>query len=72
MAALLDARLPKLEDDRVVFGEKTDEKLPVVDRPIPVTTCKIGDKLFLDPSIEEEDSIDARITITSTENGNLC
>ncbi|MCD6591250.1 MAG: exosome complex protein Rrp42 [Candidatus Aenigmarchaeota archaeon] len=72
IVALMNARLPKLEDDKVVYGEKTDTTLPVNDIPIPVTVAKINGKLFVDPDLEEEDSIDARLTITTKSNGNVC
>ena len=71
IAALLNAQIPKYEDKKVVIEEKTG-KLPVVDVPIAITTVKIGNKLLLDPNLEEEHNIDARITITSNKKGDIC
>jgi len=33
---------------------------------------KIGDKFIVDPDTEEEMAIDARLTVSSIENGTLC
>jgi exosome complex component RRP42 len=73
LAALYDARLPKIDENgRIDYHEKTDEKLPLVEEPIPITVCKIGDKFVVDPSDEEEQVLDARITLTFRKDGNLC
>ena len=71
IAALLDAKIPKYEDEKVDVKELTDP-VPVVDMPIPVTITKIGDRLLLDTNVEEEDAMDARITIASNKDNNLC
>jgi len=73
IAALLNAELPKYdaEQEKMILEEKTG-KLPVLERPIPITINKIGDTLLLDINKEEEDAIDAKVTMTSIENGNLC
>ncbi|MFH0928874.1 MAG: exosome complex protein Rrp42 [Candidatus Aenigmatarchaeota archaeon] len=71
IAALKTAELPKYEDKKIVFEEKAG-KLPIRDTPIAITTVKIGNTLMLDTNLEEEKSIDARITITTMENGNIC
>ncbi len=67
IAALLDTKIPKYDEekDEIKRGEYVD-KLPVVKIPIPVTSYKINGKLVLDATREEEESIDARITITTT------
>jgi exosome complex component RRP42 len=36
------------------------------------TFVKIGDKMVLDPSLEEEAILDARLSIGITESGNIC
>ncbi|MCD6575769.1 MAG: exosome complex protein Rrp42 [Nanoarchaeota archaeon] len=70
MAALLNAKFPKLNDDGTVnYKEHTDTPLPIVKKPIACTITKIGDKLFVDANADEENVSDARITITSDENG---
>ena len=72
MAALKDAKLLKVEDNKPVWGERTKEKLPLQHVPLPITIVKIGDSLIVDPTDAEEKVLDARLTITIMEDGNLC
>lgn len=74
IAALKSAHVPKVEEEtnRVLYDEKSDEKLPMRDTPVEVTWAKIGDKILLDPNLEEEQSLDARLTVAYTENGDIC
>ena len=71
MAALSTAKMPKIEDGKIVIGEKTKTPLPITAKVIPVTVSRIGGSLLLDPSLEEEDSMDVRITISTKDNGNI-
>ena len=71
ISALLATEMPKYEDEKINIEEKTG-KLPVIDVPIAITTVKVGDKLLLDPNYEEEQNLDARITITTNKNGDIC
>ena len=66
IAALLDTRLPKYEDETVIRGE-WDGKLPLTSTPIPVTHVKIGDKLVIDPTLDEEYAKDTQLTVTTTD-----
>jgi len=70
IAALLNTKMLKYEDGKIV-REFTDN-LPMKDKPIAITIGKISDKLLIDLNLEEEGSLDARLTITTMENGNLC
>jgi exosome complex component RRP42 len=72
IAALLDTRLPKLEDDRVIYGEKTKKKLPIVDKPVETTHVKIGKNIILDPCLDEELVMDSRLTVATTKKGEIC
>lgn len=66
VAALRNARIPKYneEEGRVAFGEWSKEKLPLKkETPLSITVHKLGDSLILDPTTEEEDSSETRITI---------
>lgn len=71
--ALLSARFPKLEDDgeKIVYGEKTGP-LPIKDKPVSCTFIKVGDSLIIDPSYEEEKAADARFTLVTDQEENLC
>ncbi|MBN1792933.1 exosome complex protein Rrp42 [Candidatus Woesearchaeota archaeon] len=72
LTALYNARMPKLENDKVVPGSKTGEKIPLNAMPLPVTIGKIGDNLIVDPNDAEYQSLDARLTIAVLEDGTLC
>lgn len=66
VAALMDTRLPKYEDGKLIYGEYAG-KLPMKCIPVPCTFAKIGDNILLDPSIEEEYAMDARLTVATTD-----
>jgi exosome complex component RRP42 len=72
VAALVNTRIPKVEDGRVLYKEKTDEKLPIVDLPVETTFAKIGDAIVVDPILDEEQTMDARLTIAYTKKGDIC
>lgn len=66
LAALKNAELPKydLENDKILYGESSGQKVPVTsEMPISITAYKIGDKILVDPTREEEDAGETRITI---------
>jgi exosome complex component RRP42 len=67
IVALKVARFPiyDTETEKVNFGEFSDEYLPLTDNiPLTMTFYKIGDYLILDPTREEEDAVDARLTLS--------
>lgn len=72
IAAIVKTFIPKIEDGQVNYKEKTDTKLQLQHTPIPVTVCKIDEQLFVDPTKEEEQNIDARLTIAVMEDGSIC
>lgn len=70
IAALKNARIPKYdeENDAVLYGEWTDKKIPLSKEiPFPITVHKVGKSLIVDPTKEEEDISETRITIGRTE-----
>lgn len=74
LAALKDAKYPKYDEkqDKILYDEKTNKKVVLNELPIPITVIKIKDKFIVDPTIEEEKSMDARLTVTTTEDGRVC
>lgn len=70
--ALNNAKIPKYENGEVNYKEKTKNGLPLTKTPISVTVIKIGDTYVVDPLPEEEDALDARLTVTVTEEGKIC
>lgn len=71
IAALKTARIPKYDEktEKVVYGELTDKKIPLNNIPITVTAHKIGNSIIIDPTLEEEDVSETRVTIGATSNG---
>ena len=63
LAALKEIRMPKVKDDKIVFGEYTKDKMKLEKFPINFTFGKIGKHIILDPSMEEEKFLDARLTL---------
>lgn len=72
VAALLTCKLPvfEVQNDGVVdTGNIMPPPLTTI--PISVTAVRIGDSVLLDPTMEEEACMDARITITTQSDGSL-
>jgi len=73
VAALRETRLPKLDEKyRPDYHEKSDERLELSCLPVPVTIVKIGENLLVDPTDDEMRVADARLTVTSLEDGTIC
>ena len=72
MSALVNTRMPKLDAEGKINRNEHEGKLPVVHKPITVSVCKVGDKLFLDPSLEEESIIDTKLSIAVREDDKIC
>ncbi len=64
MSALLSARMPKLENGAIVRGEYSG-KLPIKEKVVTCTFGKLGERMFLDPSLDEEKGMDCRLTIAT-------
>lgn len=72
LAALRDARFPEIKDDMINYKKLTDQKIELGDEPLTVTVIKIGDTFFVDPIYEEEQVIDARLSVGVNKKGELC
>lgn len=72
LAALKHTVFPSFDGEKIDYKAKTGTKLQLEKMPIAVTVIKIGDKLIVDPDVEEEKVIDARLTVSSIEDGTLC
>lgn len=72
LAALKTAEIPdfKVNKGELVKKDKK-KKLELESQPIAVTYVKIGDHFIMDPTADEEEVMDARITVTVDEKGNV-
>jgi exosome complex component RRP42 len=72
VSALLTCKLPvyEVQGDKVVDTGNIMPP-PITTIPISVTAVRIGDSVLLDPTMEEEACMDARLTITTQSDGDL-
>ena len=73
LAALMNTKLFKYEvkDDEVEI-KPGFTKLPIKNYPIAVTFADINGKLVVDPWLDEEEVMDARLTMTFDKDGRIC
>ena len=67
MAALSTAMVPWSKLDE----KKKDVPLGTQAAPVSLTAVKIGSKVMIDPSLDEEEVADARLTVSTDENGDV-
>lgn len=74
VAALMNTKLPeaKIIDDEIVLDYDNLIPLPINDTALMSTFAKIGDELIIDPSLEEEEVMGARLSVGITQDGNIC
>jgi exosome complex component RRP42 len=73
VSALLNTKMPNYEiKDGEVKTKQGYTPLPMKAHPITITIGKINDKLIMDPGAEEEQVMDARITMAVNDEGNIC
>ena len=73
LAALINTKMFKYEvEDGEIVKKPGYNPLPIVNYPISVTFAKIGDKLVLDAGLDEEEVMDARLTMTMDKDGKIC
>lgn len=73
IAAIQDAKIPEFsEKSGVDYSKKTKKGLPLTKQPIGITVVKIGNTLLADPTNLELKGLDARLTITTVDDGTIC
>jgi len=73
LAALLNTKMFNYEVKEGEIKIKSGYKpLPINNHPIAVTFAKINDKLVVDPWLEEEQVMEARLTMTIEKDGKVC
>jgi exosome complex component RRP42 len=73
LAALLNSKISKVEmkGDELVI-KPGHHQLPVNNLPVATTFAKIGSTVVVDPVLEEEQVMSARLTVTIEKNGHIC
>ena len=73
MAALMNTKMPNYEiKDGELKMKQGYTPLPMKSHPITVTIGKINNTLIVDPWLEEEQVMDARISMAINDEGNIC
>jgi exosome complex component RRP42 len=73
VAALVNTRMPNYEvEEGEVKIKPGYTQLPLRRHPVTATFAKINDKLVVDPWLEEEQIMDARLSIAIDDDGNIC
>ncbi|MBS3108697.1 exosome complex protein Rrp42 [Candidatus Woesearchaeota archaeon] len=74
LAALQDARYPKYDEKTgvVAYDERTSKPIELLKIPISCTILKIGNNLIVDPDLEEEKAMDARLTVATADDDTIC
>ncbi len=71
VAALKTVKMPNIENDKII-REKMVKKLPILHEPVTITIGKIAGSFILDPNKEEEEVLEAKLTIAVMEDGKIC
>ncbi len=71
VAALLETKMPKLENNKVVKGEYKG-KLSLKCRPVLNTFAKVGNVIVVDPALSEEKAMNARFSVCMMDDDGIC
>jgi exosome complex component RRP42 len=73
LGALTSAKMRAFDvkNDEVVYKDQ-EIPLPMNNYPVPITSAKIDGSIVLDPSLEEEQVMSCRLTVTTDKNDNVC
>jgi exosome complex component RRP42 len=73
VSALMNAKMQNYDyKDGELKIKPGYSQLPIKQHPITVTCAKIGEKLVVDPWLEEEQAMDARISMAIDDDFNIC
>ncbi len=65
MAALLETRMPKVENSKIIRSEDTG-KLKIGEKVVACSFSKFGTNYLLDPALDEDLGMDGKVTISTT------
>jgi len=71
VVALMNAKIPKLDGEKII-REEFERQLPVQYKPVTVTVCKVKDKFLIDPTLEDESVIQAKLSVAVRDDGKVC
>ena len=71
-SALLDTKIPKINDEYKIIRGEFSGKLKLSKKPVMSTFAKIGSTVVLDPDMEEETAASARFSIGIADDDTIC
>jgi exosome complex component RRP42 len=71
LAALLNTKIPKIEGEKILRGE-FEKNLPVQFKPINVSVCKIKGNFLVDPTLEEEEIAEVKLSLSVRDDDVIC
>lgn len=73
VSALLNTKMPNYEfEDGEVKLKPGSSQLPIKQHPVTITCAKIGDKIVIDPQLDEEQVMDARLSMAIDDDDEIC
>lgn len=74
VAAIINAKIPSasVEGNEISLDYQKMQPLPIKEKPLMCTFAKISNELIVDPTLEEENIMDARISVGMREDGSIC
>jgi exosome complex component RRP42 len=73
LAALLNTKMPNYVLEEGEVKKKTGySQLPIKNYPVAITFAKINGKMVTDPGLDEEQVMDARLTMIFDKDSNIC
>ncbi len=73
VGALMNSKMGNYEvEDGEIKKKAGFSPLPMKNHPITITHAKIGEKIFIDPGLDEEQTMEARLSIAFDDDGDIC
>ena len=74
LLAIKTAKFPEYDKKtgKVAHETRTKKGVKLQNVPVMVTIAKVGNKLLIDPTFEEESIMESRLNIATIDNGNIC
>ncbi|MFH1255711.1 MAG: exosome complex protein Rrp42 [Candidatus Diapherotrites archaeon] len=71
LSSLLEAKVPKLDDENKIVKGEFSGKLKLSRKPLLSTFAKVGGTVVLDPMLAEEIAMSARFSVATTDDGQI-
>jgi exosome complex component RRP42 len=72
LAAVKECKFPAYDGTEIDYKTRTDKGLPLSEEPIEATVYRVGKHFIVDPTIDEEEVYDSRLTVAVTADERIC